>query len=86
MENNNCILKERAQSEDAECTPLLKRGPHRQFSVASEKTRSEMILVTFAIIYVTMAASYSVYAPFYPTEVSTWTIYGIKRASNCNNI
>jgi hypothetical protein len=26
--------------------------------------------VTFAIIYITAAASYSVIAPFYPTEVS----------------
>ena len=73
MGDNNYI-KGRVESEDAEGTPLLKGGPHRQFSVTSEKTRSKMILVTFAIIYVTMSASYSVIAPFYPTEVSMWTI------------
>jgi energy-converting hydrogenase Eha subunit H len=28
--------------------------------------------VTFAIIYITAAVSYSVIAPFYPTEVSAW--------------
>ena len=83
MENNNCILKERAQSDDAECTPLLEKVPHGQFSVASEKTRSKLILVTFAIIYVTVAASYSVCAPFYPTEVSIWTIYGRALEQTC---
>ena len=75
MEDNNYI-KGRVEPEDAEGTPLLEEVRHRPFSVTSEKTRSKMILVTFAIIYVTMAASYSVIAPFYPTEVSTWIIYG----------
>jgi hypothetical protein len=54
----------------AETTPLLKAAPDRQLSVASEKTRKTLILVTFAIIYITVSASYSVIAPFYPTEVS----------------
>ncbi|CAB3998832.1 MFS-type transporter SLC18B1 [Paramuricea clavata] len=53
---------------EAETTPLLKAAPDRQLSVASEKTRKTLILMTFAIIYITAAASYSVIAPFYPTE------------------
>ena len=54
----------------AETTPLLKQAPDRQFSVTSEKTKKKLTLATFAIIYLTMSASYSVIAPFYPTEVS----------------
>ena len=68
MNDNNCLGGE--ESKDVESTPLLNEAPQRQFSVASEKTRSKMILVTFALIYITMSASYSVIAPFYPTEVS----------------
>ena len=84
MEDNNYI-KGRVEPEDAEGTPLLEEAPvpHRPFSVTSEKTRSKMILVTFAIIYVTMAASYSVIAPFYPNEVSTWIIYGRMLQRTC---
>ena len=52
-----------------ETTPLLKAAPDRQLSVTSEKTKEKLTLVTFAIIYITAAASYSVIAPFYPTEV-----------------
>jgi hypothetical protein len=54
----------------AESTPLLNKSPERQHSVTSEKTRKKFIMITFAIIYITMSASYSVIAPFFPTEVS----------------
>ena len=54
----------------SESTPLLNASPERQFSVTSENTRKRLIFITFAIIYVTMSASYSVIAPFFPTEVS----------------
>ena len=54
----------------SESTPLLNSSPDRQLSVTSEKTRKRLIFITFAIIYVTMSASYSVIAPFFPTEVS----------------
>ena len=71
-EDNDYIDEE---SDDAEgTTPLLEEAPRKQFSLTSEKTRTKLILVTFAITYVTMGASYSVIAPFYPTEVSIWTI------------
>ena len=85
MGDNNYV-KGRVESEDAEGTPLLKEAPRRQFSVTSEKTRTKLILVTFAIIYVTMAASYSVIAPFYPTEVSMWTIYGRALEQTCSKL
>lgn len=59
--------------DNTETSPLLNEHPERQLSSNSEKRRKKFILVTFAIIYVTVSASYSVIAPFYPTEVSLKT-------------
>ncbi|XP_046858315.1 MFS-type transporter SLC18B1-like [Xenia sp. Carnegie-2017] len=57
--------------DNTETSPLLNEHPERQLSSNSEKRRKKFILVTFAIIYVTVSASYSVIAPFYPTEAKT---------------
>ncbi|XP_028406119.1 MFS-type transporter SLC18B1-like isoform X2 [Dendronephthya gigantea] len=54
-----------------EVEPLLNKTPAtRQLSKNTIKTRKKLTVLTFAIIYITIAASYSVIAPFYPTEAN----------------
>ena len=72
MEDTDSGLYCKTNSVEAasESSPLLSGSPERQLSVTSEKTRKRLIFITFAIIYITMSASYSLIAPFFPTEVS----------------
>ena len=73
MEDNNYLsINNPAISET---TPLFGEE-HKEHLLSSteksEKTRKRLTFAAFALMYFTMSASYSVIAPFFPNEVSSF--------------